>query len=255
MGSCNDDSSYKNEKYINSYPKAIFKEKCFDFLKQLEHCICKIERKDGSKGTGFFCIIPFPDKLNLLPVLITNNHVLNKDYISKGNIINFSLNNESESFKIIIDDSRLTYTSKEYDITIIEINKNDGLETDLFLDLDFDIFKNIEQLENSQIYLLHYPNGFKLKVSFGVIKKILPQDFSIQHLCHTEPGSSGGPIINSNNEKVIGIHKGSHPDYDYNVGTLLSGPIFDFIKSNKKSEFNNIAIKEIEDNSRMKENN
>ena len=38
--------------------------------------------KDGSKGTGFFCKIPFPNNNHLLPVLITNNHVMNELYLN-----------------------------------------------------------------------------------------------------------------------------------------------------------------------------
>ena len=44
---------------------------------EIENCICKIYLKNGEIGTGFFCKIPFNN--NLLPVLIINNHVLNKN--------------------------------------------------------------------------------------------------------------------------------------------------------------------------------
>ncbi len=30
-------------------------------LSQMEKNICEIDCNDGSKGTGFFCKIPFPD--------------------------------------------------------------------------------------------------------------------------------------------------------------------------------------------------
>ena len=42
----------------------------------MKNCICKILTNDGKKGTGFFCKIPYLNKL--LPVLVTNNHILVK---------------------------------------------------------------------------------------------------------------------------------------------------------------------------------
>ena len=44
---------------------------------QIKKTICKIYMNDGSKGTGFFCKIPYPDKEHLLPTSIINNHLIN----------------------------------------------------------------------------------------------------------------------------------------------------------------------------------
>jgi len=38
-------------------------------------------------------------------------------------------------------------------------------------------------------------------------------------------GSSGSPIINLPNFKVIGIHLGGHPNNNYNIGIFLKEPI------------------------------
>ena len=56
-------------------------------LSQMENCICKIVKDNGHKGTGFFCLIPFPDNNNLLKVLITNNHILNENDIQDYKMI------------------------------------------------------------------------------------------------------------------------------------------------------------------------
>ena len=56
----------------------------------MEKCICKIYQ-NGKKGTGFFCQIPFPDKNNLLYVLITNNHILNQKDIEDNKIIKLTM--------------------------------------------------------------------------------------------------------------------------------------------------------------------
>lgn len=47
-------------------------------LSQMEKNVCKIFTEYGAKGTGFFCKIPYPDNKRLLPVLVTNNHIIKK---------------------------------------------------------------------------------------------------------------------------------------------------------------------------------
>ena len=58
------------------------------------------------------------------------------------------------------------------------------------------------------IYLLHYPKGHKSNISFGTIKVITEDNDLIYHNCGSESGSSGGPLINLINMKLIGIHTG-----------------------------------------------
>ena len=118
---------YIPEKRLDKYPSSVSHEKMQIINEQMEKCICKIECCNVGTGTGFFCKIPFPDELNLLPVLITNNHVLEENDITPGKKIKFSLNKNKYSFEILMDDIRRTYTNKDYDITIIEIKKNDNL--------------------------------------------------------------------------------------------------------------------------------
>ena len=84
------------------------------------------------------CIIPFPDKLQLLPVLITNDHVVSSNDIMNNKKIKFKLN--SESFEIILDETRKIYNDENYDITMIEIKKSDKLKTNSFLEIDDQIF-------------------------------------------------------------------------------------------------------------------
>ena len=58
---------------------------------------------------------------------MTNYHVLNINDIDINKEIQLSINNDKSTIKIKIDNNRKTYTNKEYDITIIEIKKSDGL--------------------------------------------------------------------------------------------------------------------------------
>ena len=70
---------------------------------------------------------------------------------------------------------------------------------------------------------MHYPNAGKASVSRGTgIEKI--NDYDIKHLCNTEVGSSGGPILFYLTNKVIGIHKGFLKK-GFNLGTFLKFPL------------------------------
>ena len=68
----------------------------------------------------------------------------------------------------------------------------------------FKIIQNIIY-ENNSLYVLQYPNMDKASVSYGILNSI--QDYNINHTCSTEKGSSGSPILNLSNNKLIGIHK------------------------------------------------
>ena len=69
-----------------------------------------------------------------------------------------------------------------------------------------------------------------MEYSPGAIKNISLDNYNIQHYCPSETESSGCPIINLLNFKVIGLHKGSKGLPNYNLGTLIKGPIKEFIE-------------------------
>ena len=58
------------EIFTGKSPDPITIEGTERILLQMKNCICKIIKKDGEKGTGFFCKIPIPNN-GFLPVLIT----------------------------------------------------------------------------------------------------------------------------------------------------------------------------------------
>ena len=239
-------NDYVKEKELLNQPKAIPVEELNILLELVKTRICKI-CKDKYYGTGFFCKIPIGWG-NYLTVLMTNNHILKINDIQPGQNINFTLNNDDKAFNILIDNTRITYTSEYFDITIIEIKEDDKIDQKSFFDLDEQIFKEncIHIFKNCQIFLLHYPKGTKMEISPGVIRYICEdKDIkTIHHLCDTSGGSSGAPIINKTNFKVIGIHKGSpNGAENYNLGTLIKEPIEEFCKEIKIKKNNNIDYK------------
>ena len=115
----------------------------------------------------FFCLIRFPNTSYLLPSLITCCHILDEKNISNKKIY-FSLNNGESHFEILVDDSRMTYSSEKFDITIIQIKENDGLDISSFLEIDHDIFEN--DLDNAfidkSIYIINYRE--QVQYSLGI---------------------------------------------------------------------------------------
>ena len=109
------------------------------------------------------------------------------------------------------------------------MKQNDGMQSDSFLEVDKDIYKdNFKQIfKKKSIYLLHYPKGIEICKSEEVIQNIREDNYTIEHYCDSTKGSSGGPLINLNNCKVIGIHKGFYKN-KINIGTILRTPIEKF---------------------------
>ena len=134
----------QNETVLNGYPNIISYESSKKIIEQMERNICKIN-EGKEQGTGFFCKIPFPNQNNMLPVFITNNHVINKDTLNKEKI---KLDiKEAETMKEIKLNNRMKYTNEEYDITIIEIKEEDNINNYLELDdiIIEDIINNINK--------------------------------------------------------------------------------------------------------------
>ena len=147
---------------------------------------------DGSKGTSFFCKIPFPDSnghQEPLKVLITNNHAFSQSDINPGRKFEIYLNDKS----IYIDKDRLTYIfEKPIDATFIDIKPNYNIDSDSYFELDenvFDMEKINIYLENT-VYLLHNSGRNNAELSVGKIKGITLDTYKIKHTCHSQEGSS-----------------------------------------------------------------
>ena len=211
-------------------------------LKQMENSVCKIT--SNKSGTGFFCNIELNQKI--IPVLITNYHIINDEFLESGKTINIQIRNEYKRLKL--DRNRKVFSSnnRKYDIMILEIYERDDFKDINYLEFDEHLFQNNSEYayENSSIYILHYP-GNEVRASYGYgisIKDEKKNKYDIKHKCNTSNGSSGSPILNLRTNKVIGIHKAfiNINDKDtkedcYNMGTLLKYPLLDLKENNLKN--------------------
>ena len=224
----------------------ISEEKIQILLEQMIKCICKIE---GAKnGTGFFCKITYEDKL--IPVLMTNYHIIDPDYYeSKKNII---VSTKENRIVININENKILYSSpiNEYDLIIIKLNESKN-EQNQYLEIDSKIFSDNSEkaFEDESIYILHYPNGGKSSISFGYGFNQI-NNYKMKHLCNTENCSSGSPILSLSSGKILGIHRGCIREKDgklINFGTFLKFPLNELNHNNINKDISkeNIIVNDI----------
>lgn len=222
---------YKNENYPIINKESLELNNLLIIIEQMKTSVCKIEKKNNS-GTGFLCIIPFPNNSHLIPVLITSYNILNKKDIIPGN--NIKITFYDNTYKILeMSVKRKIYLNdeKKYNITIIEIIKEDGLDSSKMLKIDKTIYNDnyLKYIfKNKSVYSIYYPQNSEIQYDINLLTNIDPISNTFIHLCVTEGGALGAPILNLENFRVIGFNKGN------NMGTLLKGPINEFIQSNKK---------------------
>jgi V8-like Glu-specific endopeptidase len=170
--------------------------------------------------------------------MITNNHVIDSNYINDNKFIIITLNNDKDDKIIKLNDKRIMYTNKEYDVAIIEIKPKD---VNNYMELEDKLFKEESYLYYNQesIYNIHYSKE-KVAVSYCLINKI--NKSNIIHFCRIDQGSSGSPILNISNNKIIGIHRENTNKFHQNYGIFLKEPINEFI--NKYFTFKNNYFKD-----------
>jgi len=199
------------------------------YEKKIKECVGKLEINNSIKATCFFLKLPIFKNNHTMKVLLTNNHVINIDYLEdkKAKPLKVEINGKQKIIDFCGDSippcgkKRFYYTNEKYDFTIIEIKEYDFI--DKFLEVDEQIFS--QTYEQKYIYIMQYPqknqydsskfkefisSEYKGKLSndWGIIIK--NDEENIIHNCKTYEGSSGSPIILAENHKVIGLHKGEY---------------------------------------------
>lgn len=187
------DVEYKNEEFIN-----------VTVYEKINPAIVLIEAQlpDGlSSGTG--CVI------NKKGIILTSSHVINNSsYIevttSKG-----------ETYKAEIIKSE----NENDDLALLKINPQKPLTTTIKLG-DSSIVK-----VGQKVLAIGNPFGFNGTLTTGIVSRIDYERNKIQTDAAINPGSSGGPILNTNGE-VIGISQSIfNPDNNKsNIGIGFAVP-------------------------------
>ena len=218
---------------------SVSKHQTETILKQMENSVCRIV--SDKNGTGFFCKIELNGKA--IPVLITNYHIINDEFFDKEKMIKIYF--RKDCIPIKLNKYRKIYSSNKdiYDIMIMKIDEEkDKIKNINYLEFD-DCLLNLNSelaYEDTSIYILHFPSGNEIKVSYGYGIKNKDEN-NIIHYCKTINGSSGSPILNLLTNKVIGIHKSfsksvkkNNQEECYNRGTLLKYPLKDMKRKDEK---------------------
>ena len=224
------------ENMINNCQISISEKEKENLLEQNKKNICKIHMNNGNQCTGFFCKIPFPEKKDLLPVLITNDLVVDKWNLIENKYIKLTINNEQINKNIEIKDRKI-YISKVYEISIIELKEKDDIKD--FLELESNDEIPYEKYIDNKLYIPQYQTNQNFNIFYSLLKEIdLNNNYIFYHSCSVGECSSGSPIINLENNKVIGISTNKSLDNDkkYNKAIFLKYPIKEIFIKNIKNE-------------------
>ena len=157
--------------------------------------------------------------------MINNDIIANKN---KKIIYKIKKEGKFNSFELNSELNRFIYTNEELDVTIIELKKSDNINH--FLEIDDNIINSGDNSGyiNESIYVIQYPKG-RLSLSSGIVADIdAEQNNNFCHLCSTDEGSSGSPILKVSDNKLIGIHKIGNSINNYNKGLFLNKAIKSF---------------------------
>ena len=217
-----------------------------DLLNKSNEAVFQIMIIDNQYGTGFFTKIKDPkDEDRNMKVLFTCNHVLNKEFLIQKKEIKLSINSNEKILKL---QNRRIWSNKYLDYTCIEIVKEDNIN--YFLNIDDNILNynySIENFNKIGIYVFGIMKNRQLGFDCGFIQKFY--NFRIVHNCNTNPGCSGGPIINKNNNNIIGIHNASGKNKKYNLGIFIKSILSDIKDNNYMNLENNVSNSNIIQNS------
>ena len=116
---------------------AISLENIEKITEKMKTSICQVYTGD-KKGTGFFCKIPYEGKI--IPVLMTNYHVISDDFLKNNKSFKISINNGDKYCTININENSKIYSSigEKYDIMIIKLRDENNIYH--YLDLDENLF-------------------------------------------------------------------------------------------------------------------
>ena len=226
---------------IESMPNPISIKGIEKILFQMKKCICKIYKDNEIKGIGFLFKIQF--KNNLMPVLCTNNLVLNENDIEINNKIDLFINEDTEHKIIQIDKTRKIFINSKLKLTIIEIMpENDNIKYFLDIDNDESEYNNIKYI-NKPIYMFNYSKNYNINVSYGISSQII--DNNIIYYCKMNKSSFISPLLSLDTFKIIGITNQYYNEDKYMGNkSFLINDIIDELNKSDIFKSNNLFNKE-----------
>ena len=194
-----------------------------NMLEQVKKCTCVVSisnllfpQIEKIYTKGFFCKVLYKNKKHKLLMIYTNVEL---NQFSK--IECYFPVDTTHSISLFLYDQKNVYLNKNKNLLIVEINNN--LDVDFFYEYDLDNFNNDSDLNNvsekgNLLYLLssktkNYPNFGenpmeKMEFSFGILNELTENEINISF--NYSQDFLGSPIVNMNNNKLIGILSSSN---------------------------------------------
>ena len=196
--------------------------------------ICEINSNSVEKIIGFCAKIPFGENL---PVLITSNKVLNNSYFISENCLMLYFKKRNKYISLKFDVARKMYTSELYQLCIIEIKREDNINFISYLEIDSFSYQN-------EIKILYNGNNSENYCTGNIINSNINNNifyFTLSDNDNNEFIPIGSPILNSLNNKVIGINN-SYEGSTSKVGIFIYQAIKEFCQKNNLGNNYNIKI-------------
>lgn len=157
--------------------------------------------KNIGHGTGFL-ISP--------SLMMTNNHVLDREEAALHSIAEFNYQNDEnnllrQSSTFRLDPDKLFITNKRLDFTIVAVQESSGVDRRL---TEFGYLKlspNMNILENEFVSIIQHPLGGPKAVTVRENRVVFLMEDFIHYISDTERGSSGSPVFNDQ-WIVVAIH-------------------------------------------------
>ena len=181
------------------------------FLEKIRKYFCIIQNENKKEySIGILCkIFPFENKI--LPLIITNSKILKNNNINESKKIN--LNFDKNNIELYIDNSRIIHFDQKYDIAIIEINKEDNIKMDNFLEIETHIYQGGKDIinDNNNLSLVYINSDYKIDIFSCKIKEENNNNEIFEYLCKSENNNIpiGYPIViskNYENLKILGLN-------------------------------------------------
>ena len=174
---------------------------------QCSKSVCRVQTTEN-EGSGV--LVKFLKNGQERKFLVTSDKILTQSELNSGSCFNIYFNTHSSPKEISAD-----YTKKfvwcsagnniKSDISLVEIKKENILD-ECFLEVDFN---NDESYLNANIISVEEPKQEEpVVVLQGSIVQLLNDGYSFLHNAYSDGLTLGAPIINLNNQKVIGIYTG-----------------------------------------------
>ena len=209
---------------------------------QLEKTLCKIKINQELYIHGFFTIIHYPTIFESMLCLITNNKIINSQFLTNAENIEIILN--KKTFNISFDYYRRIWTDEKLDFTCIEIIRKDKIYKKI---KPLEIINTISIRDTSsdnnnnydKRYFIYFNNSEEIELIQSKLNKIDDSSYN-QEYKDVIPGT---PLfLNNEMDNLIIIGINSNKDEKGNLKGIYIINIINYIKNNKANNFLNKNI-------------